>query len=222
MHGTVPGLLPSAFRGEAVDGWLASLGAEDVMEALAPWQDPPVLPAGDGEALRLRPWRDEDVAALEARDAPAHHMPPRGVLDADTFPEWLLVRRERMAAGAAMSWCVADAETDRCLGEAIVFTTRGTLDDDTAELGYQVLPSARRRGVGTAAARALAEHALAPRTEGGMGLRRLVAQTSEDNVASNRVLDTVGFTIWGTETAADALPGGLTVDALHWELLADR
>ena len=54
-----------------------------------------------------------------------------------------------------------------------------------------------------------------------MGLRRLVAQTAEDNVGSNRVLDSIGFTLWGTETAADALPGGRTVDALHWELLAD-
>jgi RimJ/RimL family protein N-acetyltransferase len=222
MHGSVPDLLPSVAEDAAVDAWLASLGTDDVMEASTPWEDPPVLTSPEAGGIRLRPWRDEDVESVGDRDAdqPAHLMPTRGVLDAATFPEWLLVRRERMAAGTTMSWCVADAASDRCLGEALVFVHEGTLDDDTAELGYQVLPTARHRGVATAAARLLAEHALTPRPSGGMGLRRLVAQTAEDNVGSNRVLDRVGFTLWGTETAADALPDGRTVDALHWELLA--
>ncbi len=223
MHGTVPELLPSPAEGRTVDAWVASLGVDDVMEAVTPWEDPRELESEEAGGIRLRTWRDEDVEAVEDRDPaqPAHLMPARGVLDAATFPEWLLARRERMAAGAMVSWCVADAATDRCLGEVLVFTLRGTLADDTAELGYQVLPSARRRGVATAAARLLAEHALTPQPGGGMGIRRLVAQTAEDNVGSNRVLDAVGFSLWGTETAADALPGGHTVDALHWELLAD-
>ena len=221
MHGTVPELLPSVAEDAAVDAWVASLGADDVMEAVTPWEDPAVLSSDEAGGIRLRAWRDEDVEAVEDRDPeqPAHLMPARGVLDAATFPEWLLARRERMAAGVMQSWCVADAATDRCLGEVLVFVLRGTLADDTAELGYQVLPSARRRGVATAAARLCAQHALAPRPQGGMGLRRLVAQTAEDNFGSNRVLDSIGFTLWGTETAADALPGGRTVDALHWELL---
>ena len=63
--------------------------------------------------------------------------------------------------------------------------------------------------------------ALHSRADGGLGMRRLVAQTAEDNVASNRVLDRLGFTIWGRETAADVLPDGRAVDALHWELLRD-
>jgi RimJ/RimL family protein N-acetyltransferase len=103
----------------------------------------------------------------------------------------------------------------------LVFVTEGTLDDDTAELGYQVVPSGRRRGVATTGSRALVAHAFAPRGDGGLGMRRLVAQTAEDNVASNTVLDRLGFTIWGRETAADVLPDGRAVDALHWELLRD-
>ncbi len=217
-HGTVPGLL-DAVEGPAVDAWLASLGAHDVMEASTPWEDPRVLPSPEAGGIRLRPWRDEDVGHLEPRDQPVHHMPARGVLDADTFPEWLLTRREKMSLGQTLSWCVAEDRTDAALGEVLVFVTEGTLDDDSAELGYQVLPSARRRGVATAAARVLAHHALTPRRAGGLGLRRLTAQTAEDNVASNTVLDRLGFTIWGHESAADLLPDGRTVDALHWELL---
>ncbi|WP_392544906.1 GNAT family N-acetyltransferase [Oryzobacter telluris] len=222
-HGTVPQLVADADEplSPARDQWRASLGADDVMEPRAPWDDPPFLTSDDAGGIIMRPWRDEDVSALEPRDQPAHHMPARGVLDADTFPEWLTTRRERMSQGLVMSWCVADADSDVALGEVLVFVTEGTLDDDTAELGYQVLPSARRRGVATAAATALARHALLPTSVGGMGFRRLVAQTAEDNAGSNRVLDTVGFTIWGRETAADVLPDGAAVDALHWELLAE-
>ena len=101
------------------------------------------------------------------------------------------------------------------------YPAEGTLDDDTAELGYQVIPSARGRGVATAASRVVAGHALTPRDRGGLGIRRLVAETAEDNRASNTVLDRLGFMIWGRETAADILPDGRAVDALHWELLRD-
>ncbi|MBT9255892.1 GNAT N-acetyltransferase [Phycicoccus sp. MAQZ13P-2] len=218
-HGTLPGSLEAVGGGPPLDAWQASVGPEDVLEARTPWPEPPVLRTDEAGGLVLRPWLDEDVDALEPRDQPAHHMPARGILEPDTFPAWLLTRREKMALGTTLSWCVADAATGRALGEALVFVHEGTLDDDTAELGYQVLPSARRRGVATAAARLVAQHALAPRADGGMGLRRLVAQTAEDNVGSNAVLDAAGFEIWGRETEADLLPGGRTVESLHWERL---
>ena len=222
-HGTTPQAHPDPDdrAAPALDVWRASLGADDVMEPRTPWEDVPVIEATEGRGLRLRPWRDSDVEALEPRDQPDHYMPARGVLDADTFSEWLLIRREQMSQGRVLSWCVADATTDAALGEVLVFVTEGTLDDDTAELGYQVVPSGRGRGVATTGARALVNHAFAPRSEGGLGMRRLVAQTADDNAASNTVLDRLGFTIWGRETAADVLPDGRAVDALHWELLRE-
>ena len=116
-----------------------------------------------------------------------------------------------MSLGKVLSWCAADTTTDAALGEVLVFVTEGTLDDDTAELGYQVVPSGRGRGVATTGARALVAHAFAARAAGGLGMRRLVAQTAEDNVASNTVLDRLGFTIWGRETRgrrAARRPGG--------------
>jgi RimJ/RimL family protein N-acetyltransferase len=219
-HGTLPQLHPDPRdpAAPALDVWRASLGADEVMEPRTPWDDVPVLEV-EGHGIRLRAWRDSDITALEPRDQPDHYMPARGVLDADSFPEWLMVRREQMSRGTVLSWCAADATTDAALGEVLVFVTEGTLDDDTAELGYQVVPSGRGRGVATASAAALVRHAFAPRSEGGLGMRRLVAQTAEDNAASNAVLDRLGFTIWGRETAADVLPDGRAVDSLHWELL---
>lgn len=99
----------------------------------------------------------------------------------------------------------------------LVFVRDGELaEGGAAELGYSVRPSARVRGV---AARAAADLALRPVVEGGFGLRRLVADSAEDNTASNRVLDGAGFTPWGREEAAEA-PDGSVGPAIHWERLA--
>ncbi|HIZ99440.1 MAG TPA: hypothetical protein H9805_12795 [Candidatus Janibacter merdipullorum] len=58
-----------------------------------------------------------------------------------------------------------------------------------------------------------------PVADGGMGLRRLVAETAADNDASSRVLAAAGFTVWGREALADA-PDGSVGPAEHWERLA--
>lgn len=219
FDGTVRGYLPMP-EGPPEDAWVATLAADDVTEPSLPWCDPPVIDA-TADGVRLRPWRDLDVEAMEAGDQPGHFMPARAILEASTFPEWLLVRRERMSRGQMISWCIADPVTDRALGEVLLFVTEGSLDDDVAELGYQVLPSARGRGLAQAAARAAVAHAFRTTRDGGLGLRRLVAQTAGDNEASNAVLTRTGFTVWGRESAADVLPNGQAVDALHWELLRD-
>ena len=64
----------------------------------------------------------------------------------------------------------------------------GPLDDrQQVTIGYQVVPSAQRRGLATAACAMLIELAWAA------GARRLLANTDADNVASQRVLQRNGF-----------------------------
>ena len=123
-----------------------------------------------------------------------------------------------MSEGTAIEWCVADAATDRALGGVVVFSRGGPISD-TAELGYQLFPSARGRGVAKKAARLAIAHALRPVAEGGLGLRRLVAETAADNEASNAVLRADGFTEFGREHEVDQLADGWWGDGLYWELL---
>jgi [ribosomal protein S5]-alanine N-acetyltransferase len=61
-------------------------------------------------------------------------------------------------------------------------------DGDDVEVAYRLARSAWGRGIATEAAGALVSHAL-----GALALPRVVAVTYPDNVASQRVLDKLGF-----------------------------
>ncbi len=140
------------------------------------------------------------------------------MLRRETFETWRQTRLERMSLGTAVEWCVADAATDRALGGVVLFSRQEPIGD-TAELGYQLFPSARGRGVAKTAARLAVAHGVRPASEGGLGLRRLVAETAADNEGSNGVLRANGFTVFGREHRVDELPDGSWGDGLHWELV---
>ncbi|MCA0335687.1 MAG: GNAT family N-acetyltransferase [Actinobacteria bacterium] len=213
FHGTVPELLTA--RDQAFDGWTGSVGrGADLTRPAAPWRESVVLEA---DGIRLRPWRDEDIDAMEPWVGLEHAMPPGAQPTPETFPDWLLRRRERMSQGQSTHWCIADAESDRAMGDAVLIDK--DQEEGTAELGYLLLPSARGRGAATIAGRLVLEHAFAPEGEGGRGLRKLVALTVGDNQASAGVLERLGFTPWGREPAFCARSDGSLDDARHWALL---
>ena len=204
--------------GPALDCWHASLRPSDPVTPQTPWFTPNVL---EENGIRLRPWRANDVDAIEPRDDdPVHWMPARGILRRETIPTALIQNAERMAGGLAVQWCVADAVTDRALGGMGLFSRGGPIGD-VAELGYQLFPSARGRGAAKTGARLAIGHALTPTEQGGLGVRRLVAETAADNAASNRVLEANGFVVFGREHVVDELADGGWGDGLHWELLPE-
>lgn len=93
----------------------------------------------------------------------------------------VLAERGRLLALAAV-----DAQT----GEVVGGGTLHHLDAERKiiEIGYFVLPHARRRGVATTIARMLAEHAFS------LGIERVAAYVNVGNTASERVADRAGFT----------------------------
>ena len=80
------------------------------------------------------------------------------------------------------------------------------------EIGYFVLPHARRRGVATTIARLLGEHAFA------LGIERVAAYVNIDNTASERVVERGGFTREGVVRSMPK-PDGRRVDKTLFSLL---
>ncbi len=87
-------------------------------------------------------------------------------------------------------WLIARRADGRILGD---LGTHGPPDSEgCVEIGYSLAPSARGKGIGTAAAAALVSRLAAV-----PGIRRLTAVTSAQNTASRRLLERQGFRVTG-------------------------
>ncbi|KQT94553.1 hypothetical protein ASG49_06760 [Marmoricola sp. Leaf446] len=135
--------------------------------------------------VRLVPLTDAHVpdllAAMADPDVLRFTRTPRVVTE-----EWVRGWVERFDGHDRVAWAVVDPD-DAFLGYAVT----GPVDHEggEAELGYAVAPSARRRGVATAALRAMARWAFEE-----AGLQRVTALVSTGNPASSAVARRAGFT----------------------------
>jgi RimJ/RimL family protein N-acetyltransferase len=181
----------------------------------------PILPAGTladrpqprvtGPDVTLRPWRQEDVPALvtayQDPDIQRWHCasltPPEA---ADLVARWAAA----WAADSGASWAVTDAG-DRLLGRAGFRLVR--LDEGAAEVAYWVLPSARRRGVASAAVTTLTGWAFDQ-----VGFHRLELLHSVRNEPSCRVANATGFRPEGTLRSSLPHPDGWHDMHLHARL----
>jgi RimJ/RimL family protein N-acetyltransferase len=103
-----------------------------------------------------------------------------------------------------------DAQTGEVLGAG----TLHHLDAERqiVEIGYFVLPHARRRGIATTIARMLSEHAFS------IGIERVAAYVNVGNTASERVLERAGFTREGVVRSMPK-PDGRRIDKTLYSLL---
>ena len=139
--------------------------------------------------VRLRAYRPDDASALaKGYDDPLSYRfvppvpSPFTIQHAERF---LTEGVATVLAAGGEAFAIADPDTDELLGGIgydQVNTFRGQ-----AEVGYWVGPWARRRGVATAALRALSTHAFAN------GLHRLELLTHGDNAISQRVAMAAGY-----------------------------
>ena len=143
----------------------------------------------NGQGVRLRAYRPDDVEAVAAGyDDPLSYrfLPPVPSPFTRRHAEHFLAEGiASVFADGGVVYAIADPATDELLG-GIGFDRVVTVRRQ-AEIGYWVGPWARRRGVATAAVRALSAHALTH------GLERLELLTHWENPASQRVALAAGY-----------------------------
>jgi RimJ/RimL family protein N-acetyltransferase len=217
VEGTVRGLEEQ--RGIRLDGWIGSLRRGDPLSPIQPWYDPPVL---SGERIRLRPHQAEDISSMTqaCNDAVTQQwlaQLPRPYTRDDARAHLEEIAEEE-AAGRAVFWAVVDRR-DRLIGEIGMWgLARG--ESRSAEVGYWAHPAGRGTGLTTEAVRLAARYGVLSRTEGGLGLRRLVIRAAEGNLASQRVAEGAGFRRTGVDRQAETLRDGRVQDLVRFDLVA--
>ncbi|HEX8343325.1 MAG TPA: GNAT family protein [Actinoplanes sp.] len=171
----------------------------------------------DGDGVRLRAFRPDDVEDLMAGcDDPVtqEFLPGLPSPYTRSAAEWWIHEGSpaAFAAGGA-AYAVVDPATDRLLGG--VGLDRLVPIRRQAEVGYWVAPWARRRGVATAAVRAMSGRAFAE------GMARLELMTEWTNVASQRVALAAGFQREGVRRGAHVTRDGDRDDLVAFSRLLD-
>jgi RimJ/RimL family protein N-acetyltransferase len=218
FDGTLRDWLPH--RGRLVDVWTGTLRRDEELTPARPWLEPATI---QGERVVLRALAESDlprvVETLNDPETQRWHQRPRE--QAPHTPEsqrdFVLVRHEQAAAGAALHWAVADPESDAYLGQMSLF---GVIHRRQASLSYWTHPGARGRGLTQEAARLVVRHCFVAWDDGGLGLRRLWSDAELDNAASRRVLESVGFVQTGVDRASEPRPDGSWADQARYDLLA--
>jgi RimJ/RimL family protein N-acetyltransferase len=176
---------------------------------LLPYPDPPL----SDDTVALRRWAESDVGCVE--EASFDRRIPRGTTVPATFTveeglAWIERQWGRAENGEGLSLAIADAGSGEALGAVVLLFRR---QPGTAEIGYWLIERARGRRLAARAVGLLSTWAV---TEAG--LARVEALVDPENVASQRVLERVGFHREGLLRSYLAFETG-RVDAFMYSLL---
>lgn len=175
-----------------------------------------ILDPIDGNGVRLRGWRTEDIDDLVAGYSDPQtrrYMSALPVPFTRRHGEWYVNEAApAIIAEGGAAYAITDPDTGRVIGGAGL--ERVVPPRQQAELGYWVADGARRRGVATAAVRALCAYAHQT------GITRLELLTHGENAASQRVAMSAGFTREGVRRGAVANREGTRDDLLVFARLA--
>ena len=179
-----------------------------------------------GHRIRLREWRHTDAERVAAgcSDERTQHwlagsLPSEYTLEhAHSYMDRC---GEQARNGHGVYWCVADAESDLCLGAISVMDLRDALGT-AAEIGYWTHPDARGRGVMSEAVRLAVRHAFIASEDGGLGRKRLRLNVADGNTASQHIARANGFVEVGRDRQAEPLGDGTFADLVRFDLLVDE
>jgi RimJ/RimL family protein N-acetyltransferase len=162
--------------------------------------DVPATPTS--AALRLRPWRPADVAALveACRDPVLRRWTSHGVVrNEEDGLRWIGNQRRGWEAGDRFSFAVLEARPGLGEGELVgqVVLKEVVPGRPSAEVGYWTAAHARGRGVAPRALEALTNWAFdaLPGPGGTEGLLSLELLHQEDNLSSCRVAHKSGYAL---------------------------
>ena len=179
----------------------------------------------EGRGVRLRQWRHTDAERVvqACSDERTRHwmasLPsPYTIQDAHTY---IAGRSEEASEGRGLYWCVADPDSDGCLGAVGVMSLDEALGT-VGEIGYWTHPDARGRGAMTEAVRLAVRHAFIPRADGGLGRLRLRLNAADGNSASTHIALSSGFVEVGRDRQAEPLGDGTFADLIRYDLLVDE
>jgi RimJ/RimL family protein N-acetyltransferase len=176
---------------------------------LLAYPDPPLT---DGTVL-LRRWTESDLGCVEEASLdpriPAGTTVPARFTAAEGLA-WIERQWGRADKGEGLSLAIADAGSGEALGLVALLFRR---PPGTAEIGYWLIERARGRRLAPRAVALVARWAVAD-----AGLARVEALVDPENVASQRVLERVGFTREG-RLRSYLVFGTERVDALIYSLL---
>ncbi|WP_189045195.1 GNAT family N-acetyltransferase [Micromonospora sonchi] len=169
-----------------------------------------------GPGLLLRPWRDADAAAvLEVlRDPAITQWNPQGdVNDLEAARRWVR-RRADWSGGSHIALAVVDPAAPETLSGSV---SLHRIQDGDASIGYWTSPTARGRGLASAAVARLTTWAFAE-----LGLYRIELCHAVPNSASCRVAERAGYLAEGTLRQSYRYGDGRRYDEhLHARLATD-
>jgi len=155
-----------------------------------PFPEPPLTDA----LIRLRTWRDADIAPAHAAARDDAQIMRYTRIAADRTEQELrdAVTRHESArrAGTELALAIADFATDEFLGAISLHVEQA---ERRGEIGYWMAPWARGRGAATRAVALLGRWGARE-----LGLLRVALHVDHDNAASQRVAERAGFTREGT------------------------
>jgi RimJ/RimL family protein N-acetyltransferase len=185
------------------------------------------LQSGGAPKIRLREWRHTDAervmeACSDERTrhwlAAARLPSPYTVEHAHSYIAGCI---DSARAGSSLNWCVADPESDLCLGSVAVMDLRHALGT-AGEVGYWAHPESRGRGVMSEAVRLAVRHAFIAREDGGLGRKRLRLNAADGNSASLHIARVNGFVPIGRDRQSEPLGDGTFADMVRFDLLVDE